>query len=93
MIDARISGTQSAMILMAFRSVVTCPGYCSLAVHLSNARPTFFDLMNGLVLWSDIVYIHTYIVAFLLLTGIGAFPFAASHFFLAWPPRNKRFTN
>ena len=57
--DACISGTQSAMILTAFRSVVTCPGYCSLALYLLNARPTFFDhdSTNGSVLWSDIVYI------------------------------------
>ena len=40
----------------AFRSVVTCPGYCSLALYLPNARPTFFDSTNGSVLWSDIVY-------------------------------------
>ena len=57
LIDVRISGTQSAMIFMAFRSVVTCPGYCSLALHLPNARPTSFDPTNGSVLWSDIVYI------------------------------------
>ena len=35
-----ISGTQSAIIFMAFRSVVTCPGHCSLALYLPNARPT-----------------------------------------------------
>ena len=57
LIDERISGTQSAMIFMAFRSVVTCPGHCSLALYLPNARPTFFDPTNGSVLWCDIVYI------------------------------------
>ena len=59
----------------------------SLALYLPNARPTHERV--GSV---ERYRLHKSIVASLLLTGIGVFPFAARHFFHAYL-QEIRFTN